>query len=186
MKSFALHARDRLRDEAGYVSLVELLVTSALTILILGGLSNMFVSGERASYDSQSRMTAQQNTRSAFERLEFETRCAKTATLQSSGAGVVLDIPGWCDHAQGDVAWCVSSGALVRIAGTSCTGTGQSYVTGVTSATPFSCNAPVGPLPQLAVSLSVNVGDSSGVFTNADWITMRNANATTSGATSCS
>jgi len=187
MKSFVLRACARVDDEAGF-TLVELIVTSVLLIFVVAGLSNMFVSGERASFDTQARITAQQNVRTAFERLEYETRCAQTATLQSSGAGVVLDVPDWCDHVQGSVAWCVSSGALVRIAGgTSCSDAGpQTFVTGVTSATPFSCNAPVGPLPQLQVALTVNVGTSSDSFTNTDLITMRNANATTADAASCS
>jgi prepilin-type N-terminal cleavage/methylation domain-containing protein len=172
--------RGRLDDEAGF-TLVELLVTCLLLGIILMGLSNVLISGERASSDATARMTSQQNVNLAFDRLEFDARCASQATLQSSGAGVYLTLPNQCAHASGNITWCVNSGSLVRIVGTSCATAGQTYITNVTSATPFSCYAPTGtgsdPKPQLDVSLVVNSTTKTGNGTSAtDQITMRNAN----------
>jgi prepilin-type N-terminal cleavage/methylation domain-containing protein len=180
MKSFVSRGRPQSEAEAGF-SLVELIVTCAILGIVMSGLVNIFVSSERANADATARMTSQQNVRLAFDRLEFEARCAQSAVLQSGGAGVHLQFPtAWtCAHATGDVTWCVKTGSLVRIVGTTCTGTGQTYVSSITSATPFSCYAPTGssaPLPQLRVALTVNTTTRRANQTTAnDQITMRNA-----------
>lgn len=177
MTSFA--SRVRLQEEAGF-SLVELLVTMIILGIVMGGLANIFVSGERASSDGTARLTSQQNVRLAFGRLEFDARCASSASLISSGAGVALTLPTQCAHATGNVAWCVTSGALTRLTGTTCTGSALTYVTDVTSPTPFSCYSPVtGSTPQLEVNLTVNPTNRSENKTTAtDYITMRNASST--------
>ena len=138
--------------------------------------------GVASNSDATARLTSQQNVRLAFDRLEYDARCASSAALQSSGAGVELTFPTQtipCAHATGNVTWCVSSGSLVRIVGTSCNATGNTYITGVTSTTPFSCYAIPGitnPLPQLKVVLSVDTTTRSSDKTSAtDYITMRNA-----------
>jgi prepilin-type N-terminal cleavage/methylation domain-containing protein len=171
----------RLQAEAGF-SLVELLVTMVILGIIMGGLVNIFVSGERASADATARMTSQQGIRTAFDRLEYDARCAQTATRLSSGAGVYLSIPAQCAHASGNVTWCVSSGSLIRNTGTTCADTTNriTYVTSVTSATPFSCYSPVsGSTPQLQATLTVNTSTRNANKTTAtDYITMRNASST--------
>jgi Tfp pilus assembly protein PilW len=168
----------RGQAEAGY-TLVELVAAFTILVIILAGLVNMFVSVQRANTDADARMQSQQNVRLAFDRLEYDVRCAQTATLQSSGQGVHLVLPTWCSHSTGDVTWCVSSGSLVRIKGTSCATAGMTFVTSVTSATPFSCYSPSGvtsPLPQLQVALTVNPTTRTSDQTSAtDDITMRNA-----------
>ncbi len=175
--------RRLLRDESG-MTLVELMIASVVLVLVMAGLSNMFVSGLRAGTNGNARLASQEAVRTAFDRLEYETRCAETATLVSSGAGVALSLPGWCPNATGDVAWCVQSGSLVRIAGgTDCTGSGQTLVTDVSSATPFSCLTPTGDLPRLEVSLTASTDGLAADATSAvDDIAMRNA-AVTSGET---
>jgi len=178
MQSFPL--RVRLPAESGF-SLVELIITMVVMGIVVGGLANIFTSGERASADATARMQSQQRVRIAFDRLEYDARCASVATLLSSGAGVALTLPSQCDHASGNVVWCVSSGALLRYSsGTNCSGATQTYVTDVTSATPFSCNLPVaGGLPQLKVVLAVNsTTRTSDQTTATDYITMRNATST--------
>jgi prepilin-type N-terminal cleavage/methylation domain-containing protein len=179
MASFTVRAR--LRDESGF-SLVELIITMVVMGIVLGGLANIFVSGERANADATARMTSQQGVRVAFDRLEYDTRCASTAALLSSGAGVYLTLPSQCDHASGTVTWCVTSGSLMRSTGTTCAATTHrlTYVTSVTSATPFSCYSPVaGSTPQLKVILTVNPATrSSDKTTSTDFITMRNASST--------
>jgi prepilin-type N-terminal cleavage/methylation domain-containing protein len=177
--------RGRLRADDGF-TLVELLITCVILGILVAGLSNLLTSSVRASADTGARLQGQQSIRVAFDRLEYEARCASTATILSSGAGVHLVSPGWCAHTSTDVTWCVSSGSLVRYVGTSCAGAAQPFVEDLTSATPFSCYVPVGPLPQLRVTLTVNpTGRSADATTASDWIAMRNANATTSTSSSC-
>ena len=174
--------RARLWEDAGY-TLVELLVAVVLLVILMAGLSDMFISAERANRDATARLTSQQNVRVAFDRLEYDARCASSASIQSSGVGVHLTFPTQtvpCAHATGNVTWCVSSGSLVRIVGTSCSTAGNIYVGNVTSAAPFACfNVPgiTNPLPQLKVALTVdtvttNKGDQTAA---TDYITMHNA-----------
>lgn len=176
MQSF-LPLRARLQAESGF-SLVELIITMVVMGIVMTGLVNIFTSGERASADATARMQSQQGIRVAFDRLEYDARCASVATLLSSGAGVALTIPAQCDHASGAVVWCVSSGSLLRYSsGTTCSGSAQTMVTNVTSATPFACNSPVtGAVPQLKVALTINPATRTSDQTTAtDYITMRNA-----------
>jgi prepilin-type N-terminal cleavage/methylation domain-containing protein len=174
--------RARLQADSGF-SLVELIITMVVMGIVMGGLANIFISGERASADATARVTSQQSVRAAFDRLEYEVRCATSATLLSkvgsNGGGVYLSLPVQCAHANGDVSWCYSGGSLVRKAATSCTGSAQTYVTSVTSTTPFSCYSPVsGSTPQVKVALSINTTTrSSNLTTATDYITMRNASS---------
>ena len=179
MTSSALRAR--LQGEAGF-SLVELLVTTVILGIVMGGLVNIFVAGERASADATASVTSQQSARTAFDRLEYDARCAQTATRLSSGAGVYLSIPSQCAHATGNVTWCVSSGSLIRNTGTTCAATTHrlTYIKNITSATPFACYSPVtGATPQLQVTLTINTSTRNANKTTAtDYITMRNASST--------
>jgi prepilin-type N-terminal cleavage/methylation domain-containing protein len=175
--------RARLQAESGF-SLVELIITMVVMGIVMGGLADIFISGQRASADATARVTSQQSVRVAFDRLEFDTRCAQTAALLSkvgsNGGGVHLNMQTTCAHASGDVTWCYSSGTLVRYVASTCSGTAQTYITSVTSATPFSCYSPVsGSTPQLKVTLTVNTTNRNSDKTVAtDYITMRNAIAT--------
>lgn len=177
MKSIALRAR--LRNESGF-TLVELVVVCACMGIVLGAVATILVSGEAASTNGQARLTSQENVRTAFDRLEYDARCAQTATLLgksgSVAQGVDLSIPTYCSHSTGDVSWCVNSGTLERIAGTSCSTAGISYVSSVTSSTPFSCySVATGALPELVVDLSVNAGSQSSDASSAtDYITLHN------------
>ncbi|HEY2072102.1 MAG TPA: type II secretion system protein [Gaiellaceae bacterium] len=181
----AIASRLRLHSESGF-TLVELIISMAVMGIILGGLADVFVSGERANADATARMTSQQSVRAAFDRLEYDARCASTGTLLnktgSNGAGVYLVLPSQCDHASGTVTWCVSSGSLIRNSGTTCAATTHrlTYITSVTSATPFSCYSPVsGSTPQLRVALTVNPSTrNSDKTTSTDLITMHNAAST--------
>lgn len=170
------------------MTLVELLVACVILVVVMAALSNVLVSGLSAGTHTDARLTSQQSVRVAFDRLEYETRCASAAQLVSGGAGVALTLPAQCPHAVGQVAWCVTGGALQRIAGaTTCTGTAETFVSAVTSATPFSCIAPVGSLPRLQVTLTVNTtGSAADATTAVDTITLRNATATTAGTAMCS
>ena len=177
MTSFT--ARARWQAEAGF-SLIEMLTVMLILGIVMTGLVNVFISGERASADGQARLTSQQNVNVALTRLEYDARCASAASLLnkagSNGGGVYLTLPAQCWHSTGNVSWCVSSGVLVRISGTTCSGTGLNLVSSVTTTTPFSCYTPAitGALPQLKVALTVNPGGKSDGTSSTDYITMRN------------
>jgi Tfp pilus assembly protein PilW len=178
--------RRLLREESGF-SLVEMVIASFITLILLAGLSDLFVSGLRATSNANYRLTSQSGVRLAFDRLEYEARCASTATLLSSGAGVTLVLPSSCAHSTGTYTWCVSGGALTRSSGSSCLATGQIFVKSVTSATPFSCITPVSQYPRLQVALTVNATSTGGdSFSATDQIDMRNAALTTSTSAACS
>jgi Tfp pilus assembly protein PilW len=178
--------RPLLRDESGF-TMIEMVVATFITTLLVAGLSNLFVSGLRASGDATARLSSQSSVRLALDRLEFEARCATTATRAASGADVTLVLPSSCAHASGTFTWCVSSGSLIRYVGSSCTGTSQTFITNVTTPQPFSCLAPVNQYPRLQVSLAVNaVPRAVDAFTATDTMDMHNAALTTSSSTACS
>jgi len=194
--------RARLQPQSGF-TLVEMLVTMVVMGFVMGGLANIFISGSRASSDGQARLTSQQNVNVALTRLEYDGRCAESAGLLSksgsNGGGVYLKIPYWCTHENGtldgtapnfyyDVSWCVTSGNLIRYAATTCTGTGVTLASSVTSATPFSCYTPAvtGALPQLVVAVRVDSGGTSDATSATDYITLRNIAANTPAAGTCS
>jgi len=170
--------RARLAGDGGF-TLVEMLVAMAMTVIIMVGIVNLLVSGTRAGANANARLDAQQNTRIALDRLEFDVRCASGAALLSSGAGVHLTLPTQCTHATGNLTWCVISGVLWRSSGSVCAASGQSYISHVTSATPFSLPAAAsGDLPQLAVSMTVDdTSQTDDGVTLTDAITLRNATA---------
>jgi prepilin-type N-terminal cleavage/methylation domain-containing protein len=163
-----------LRDERGF-TMVELLVVAVLTVIVLGGAVDIFVSGTRAGTNVNDTLQSQQDVRVALDRLEFEGRCASAAALVSSGAGVDFTLPTQCSHATGNVTWCVSGGLLKRYVSATCgPGASQLFSSGVTSATPFTLVTAVGDLPRLDVRLTVN-GGGNNASTLTDVITLRNA-----------
>jgi prepilin-type N-terminal cleavage/methylation domain-containing protein len=167
--------RRRLSDHSGF-TIVELIIVCAVLGIVMTGLVNIFVSSTRAQSDADARLQAQQNVRLAIDRLQYEARCASSATLVSSGAGVTLTLPTVCSHANGTITWCVVSGVLRRSVGSTCSASGQIFVSSITSTQPFSLPAAVsGNLPQLTVSLTSNTtGRTSDAFTDNDVITLRN------------
>jgi prepilin-type N-terminal cleavage/methylation domain-containing protein len=167
---------DRFRGDERGITLIEMVVVMVLMTILMAGLANVFVSGTRAQYDMNSRLNAQQDVRLALSRLDFEGRCATSATIVSSGAGVSFSLPSQCMHATGPVSWCVSSGVLSRYAASSCTGTAQIFSRGLTSATPFSLVTATGNLPRLSVRLIANpTGRPTDTFSITDAITLRNS-----------
>ncbi len=169
----------RVRDERGQ-TVFEMLVALVLVAILMVGVVNIIVSGSRAGGDANARIDAQQNTRLAVDRLEFEGRCASAAALVSGGAGVSFTLPSQCSHTTTTtVTWCVVSGVLKRLTSSSCSGSGQAFISGVTSPAPFSLpTTPSGDLPSLAIAITVNtIGAASTGATLDDEITLRNAPA---------
>lgn len=164
-----------LSDERG-ITLIEMLIVCALLGFVLAGLTNVFVSGTRASYLVNSNLGAQQSVRTALSRLEYEGRCGSSATILSSGAGVAFTLPSVCSHVSPVVSWCVVSGVLKRFLASNCTGTGIPYAQNITSSTPFSLQLGTGDLTEVLVNLSANpTGRASSTFTLTDAITLRNS-----------
>jgi Tfp pilus assembly protein PilW len=172
-------------DESGF-TMVELVIVMFVTVLLMVGLSNMFVSGLRASTTASTRLSGQSNTNVALGRLEYEARCASAAALVSSGAGVTLTIPSTCPHSNGSFTWCVTGTSLIRYAGSACSGTSQTLASNVTSAHPFSCLVTVGDYPRLQVALTVNSSSASGDAVAAtEQFDLRNAALSTASVPGC-
>lgn len=169
----------RLSDERG-MTLVELVIVMFFLVLLVAAISDVFVSGLRASSDTSARTAGQGNVQTAVNRLEFELRCASGATVPTAGvanSSVTLTLPNQCVHATGQYTWCVTGGTLLRFAGSDCvTGTSQALADGVTTPTPFTLLSVSGQLPQLQINLGVNLaGRASDVVSVNDTITLRNA-----------
>jgi len=101
-----------LREERGY-SLVELLTVMVILATVLGGLTQLFVTGSNAEIDMNRRFQAQSNTRIALDRLRRDIHCATqaippTATPPASSTQLVLSDP--CATG-GYVSWCTVSKA---------------------------------------------------------------------------
>jgi Tfp pilus assembly protein PilV len=166
----------RLSDQRGQ-TVFEMMAALVLVAILMVGVVNLLVSGTRAGASANARIDAQQNTRLAIDRLEFEGRCSSKATLVDSGAGVSFTLPSQCSHTStSTVTWCVIGDVLTRLTSATCTGNGQSFISGVTSPTPFSLPTPAsGDLPQLAISITVDTSNSQGTAaTLDDTITLRN------------
>lgn len=177
--------RALIRNESGF-SLPELLVVMTLTVILMGGLATIFSLGLKTTKTSSSVLASQSAVVIALDRLDYEARCASQASLVSGGQGVTLTFPSQCTHATGTVTWCVNSGSLIRYSGSSCSGTGQTLTTNVTSTTPFSCVAPVGDYPSLKAAITVNTGTTATTASSGtDTITLENAILTTSNSTGC-
>jgi Tfp pilus assembly protein PilW len=175
-----------LRDESGF-SLIEVLFVCVITVILMAALAMVFSIGLQTGSTTSGVAASQTGVTVAFDRLDYEVRCASRATLLSSGAGVTLTLPSQCSHATGTTTWCVSSGSLMRYSGASCSGSGQTLITGVSSTAPFSCVAPVGVYPGVKVTLTVNNGRATQeAFAGTDVITLKNAPLTTSTTTACS
>jgi len=175
-----------LRDESGF-TLPELLIVCIISVILMGGLATIFGIGLNTTKTSNSILASQAGVVVALDRLDYEARCASQAKLVSGGVGVTLTLPTQCTNATGTVTWCVTSGSLVRYSGSACSGSGQTLTTNVTSATPFSCVAPVGDYPSIRAVVTVNTGTTSATASSgSDTITLENAQLTTSNYVACS
>jgi type II secretory pathway pseudopilin PulG len=174
-----------LRDESGF-TLVELLVVCTITVILMGALAMILGLGIKTSKTSSSILASQSGVVVALDRLDYESRCASQATLISSGQGATLTFPAQCTHATGTVTWCVTGGSLVRYSGSACSGSGQTWATNVTSATPFSCVATVGNYPSLKAVLTINTGTTSATASSGtDTMTLENGPLTTATVKGC-
>ncbi len=178
-----------LHEEAGF-TLPELLIVMGITVVLMGGLATIFSLGLTTSKTTSSTLGSQSGVVIALDRLDYEARCASSATLVSGGAGVTLTFPSQCTHTSDSTAtWCVTGGSLIRYSNSlTCSGsTSRTLTTNVTSATPFSCVTALGDLPAVQAVLTVNTGTTSATASSGtDTITLENSAVTTSSSTGCS
>jgi type II secretory pathway pseudopilin PulG len=96
-----------LRGEGGY-TLVELLAVMAIFMTVVGGLTQLFVSGAKAELEANRRFEAQQNARLALDRLRRELHCSDGVTALDGSAlpvspvtAIRVSLPSYCPTAGG-------------------------------------------------------------------------------------
>jgi prepilin-type N-terminal cleavage/methylation domain-containing protein len=193
LRRCAAAARRRLAAEHGY-SLSEMLVVLAIIGIVLGALTQLFVSASTAQVDMTRRFEAQQNMRLALDKLRREIHCAKSVSPMggSTTSEIRITLADYCPTNNvgastiGDdtFTWCTTgSGArfgLWRYNGPGCSGTGRKeadYLTLQKVFTPPVAVTPTGLLPTLGVELPVDVNAADGKqrYTLKDDIVLRNA-----------
>jgi Tfp pilus assembly protein PilW len=119
--------------QGGY-ALTELLTVLAILLIVLGGLTVLFVSATKAEVDLRERFDAQQEARLALDALRREVHCASgmTQPTSPSSAAVTIALPTGCPSGSGTVTWCtVSAGTnrykLYRKAGSTCDSSGKQH-----------------------------------------------------------
>ncbi len=82
------------------MTLVELLVTLVILAIVLGGMTQLFVSATRAQTDLTDRFQAQQNARLALDSLRREIHCANLvspSSISSPGvSAITITLGGFC------------------------------------------------------------------------------------------
>jgi prepilin-type N-terminal cleavage/methylation domain-containing protein len=195
----AAAARRRLAAEHGY-TLSEMLVVLAILGIVLGALTQLFVSGSTAQVDMTRRFEAQQNMRLALDKLRREIHCADnvTGTLPTPLAptsSLSISLGSYCPSngtgAVAQITWCTKDkngnappgvGApysLWRYSGSTCSGTGQKWADYLTVHQIFTAyTAPAGGnLGTLSVNLPVDLSpnDTKQRYILEDDIVLRNS-----------
>ena len=118
--------------QGGY-ALTELLTVLVILVIVLGGLTALFVSATSAEVDLRERFDAQQEARLALDALRREVHCASSMAQPSSpSATVTITLPTGCPSGSGTVTWCtVSAGTnryqLYRKVGSTCDSAGKRH-----------------------------------------------------------
>jgi prepilin-type N-terminal cleavage/methylation domain-containing protein len=129
LRRYAAAAGRRLASERGY-SLSEMLVVLAIIGIVLGALTQLFVSASTAQVDMTRRFEAQQDMRLALDKLRREIHCANKVTGSPPTSSIVISLGSYCPSngtgADVDVTWCTSGSAgrfaLKRYVGTATAG----------------------------------------------------------------
>ena len=146
-----------LRQERGY-SLVELLTVMVIMSVVLGGLTQLFVSGSNAEVDMNRRFQAQQAARVAMDRLRRDIHCSSAAvppTATPPAASTVLTLTDPCVSG-GYVSWCTVSSvgpggatwySLYRKLAATCDNTGSDYADSLVNPSGFYAASPTATEP---------------------------------------
>jgi prepilin-type N-terminal cleavage/methylation domain-containing protein len=192
MRRCAAAAGRRLASERGY-SLSEMLVVLAILGIIIGALTQLFVSASTAEVDMTRRFEAQQDMRLALDTMRREIHCAR-ALSGAPSSSITISLGSYCptnsSGAVADITWCTKdkngnappgAGApfsLWRHTGTACLGTGRKVADYLTIHNVFTGYpaVPAGHLPTLSVELPVDLtpADAKQRYTLKDDIVLRN------------
>ena len=169
-----------LGSQRGY-TLVELVTVMAILGLVLAGLATMFQAGIRAEVRASREFQAQQNARSALDRLRRELHCANaiSAPNGTAVATVTVTLPTTCPGPDTSVTYATQSVVsgrwqLTRTAGAGSPVTVADYLT---ASDPFTYYVPAtGTLGRLRVDLPVNLNpaDTGTAWRLQDDIVLRN------------
>jgi prepilin-type N-terminal cleavage/methylation domain-containing protein len=185
LRRYATAAGRRVASERGY-SLTEMLVVLAILGIVLGALTQLFVSASTAQVDMTRRFEAQQDMRLALDKLRREIHCANKVTGSPATSSIVISLGSYCPTngtgADLDVTWCTTGSgqrfALWRYHGTACSGTGRKEADYLTIDKVFTAYAPPasGGLGKLSVLLPVDVdpSDAKQSYVLKDDIALRN------------
>ena len=171
-----------LRQERGY-SLVELLTVMVIMSVVLGGLTQLFVSGSNAEVDMNRRFQAQQAARVAMDRVP--------PTATPPAASTVLTLTDPCVSG-GYVSWCTVSSvgpggvtwySLYRKLAATCDNTGSDYADSLVnpSGNVFTyAQQSTSSLSSVAVDVQVNLKPSlaRSTYKLDDTIVLRNSSRT--------
>jgi prepilin-type N-terminal cleavage/methylation domain-containing protein len=198
LRRWAAAARRRLAAEHGY-SLSEMLVVLAILGIVLGALTQLFVSASTAQVDMTRRFEAQQDMRLALDKLRREIHCANTitGTLPTTAmptSSLTISLGSYCPtNGTGgatQIIWCTKdkngnappgAGApysLWRDVGSTCSGTGRKWADYLTTGQVFTdyILPASGSLGKLRVNLPVDLtpNDTKQRYTLQDDIVLRN------------
>jgi prepilin-type N-terminal cleavage/methylation domain-containing protein len=195
LRRCAAAARRRLGAEHGY-SLSEMLVVLAILGIILGALTQLFISGSTAQVDMTRRFEAQQNMRLALDKLRREIHCGSAVIAPAlPTSSITISLGSYCPTngtgAVAQITWCTKDkngntppgvGApysLWRYVGSTCLGTGQKWADYLTVHQIFTTyTAPTGGnLGTLGVNLPVDLSpnDAKQRYVLQDDIVLRNS-----------
>jgi prepilin-type N-terminal cleavage/methylation domain-containing protein len=194
LRRCAAAARRRLGAEHGY-SLTEMLVVLAILGIVLGALTQLFISGSTAQVDMTRRFEAQQNMRLALDKLRREIHCGSGVTAPVlPTSSITISLGSYCPSngtgAAAQITWCTKDkngnappgvGApysLWRYSGSTCLGTGRKWADYLTVHQIFTAyTAPAGGnLGTLSVNLPVDLdpNDAKQRYVLQDDIVLRN------------
>lgn len=177
----------RLRSQRGY-SVLELITALTIFILVLTGITTLFVRATTAEADLSNRSQAQQEARIALDTFRKEAHCSSGST-QLSASDVTLLMPPQCPFGA-NVTYClvkpnaaIDRVKLYRKLGDTCDATGSRMIADylTTSTVPSSrftsIPAAPGALAKVTVELRVNrnPGKPLQSYDLVDTIVLRNS-----------
>ena len=172
--------RRLLAPEAGY-TLTELLTVLAIMSLVLGGLTAMFQAGMKAEVRANKELQAQQNARSALDRMRRELHCANAISSANGTAvsSITVTLAAACAGTDSTVTYATSNVSANRWTLTRAgdSGTPVTIADYLTSSTPFTYYVPAGgTLGRLQVDIPVNLdpADAGTLWRLQDDIVLRN------------
>jgi Tfp pilus assembly protein PilW len=188
LRRYAAAAGRRLAAEGGY-SLSELIIVLAILLIIVGALTQLFVSSTTAQVDMTRRFEAQQDMRLALDKLRREIHCASAVSGSPPTSLIVISLGSYCPSngtgAATDVTWCTTGSggrfSLMRHVGaiTNCTVPGgRKEADYLTTGQVFTAYVPPanGSLGKLSVELPVDVtpNDAKQRYVLEDDVVLRN------------